>query len=54
MGNKKRCGTRLGCLDPLDVLDYLELRKKVAEFYKIPAEDLWTAKATKEDANVTI
>lgn len=53
-GSKRRCGTRLGCIDPIDTLDYYELRKKVAAFYKIPAEDLWTAKATKEEANVTI
>lgn len=50
IGNKKRCGTRLGCLEPLDVLDYNALREKVAAFYKINPKDLWTAKATEEEA----
>ena len=49
-GGKRHCGSRIGCLDPIEVLDFYAFRDKVAKFYKIPAEDLWTAKATKEDA----
>lgn len=39
---KKRLRSRLGCLAPREPMDYLAIRKKVADFYEVPEESLWT------------
>lgn len=47
----RRCGSRLGCLDPSLVLDFPAIRKTIAEFYEVAEEDLWnTAHGTAEVA----
>jgi len=53
-GSKKNCRSRLGCLDPVEILDYYAIRKKVAEFYEIPEEGLWTGEFTEEEEDVAI
>lgn len=53
-GSKKNCRSRLGCLDPVEVLDYYAIRAKVAEFYQIPEEGLWTGKFTEEEEDVAL
>lgn len=52
--SKRRCSSRLGCLDPIEELNYKSLRAKVAKFYSIPAETLWTAATTREEKDVVI
>lgn len=38
----KRCRTRLGCIEPEEEMDFPAIRKKVAEFYGVPEDRLWT------------
>jgi len=42
-GANKNCRSRLGCLDPVEILDFYAIRKKVAEFYQVDEEILWTS-----------
>lgn len=53
-GSKKNCRSRLGCLDPVEILDYYAIRKKVADFYEIPEEGLWTGEFTEEEEDIAI
>lgn len=39
----RRCRSRLGCLDPEESADFDAIRKKVAEFYGVSEDNLWTA-----------
>lgn len=39
---KRRLGSRLGCLDPVEDWDFYAIRDKVAKFYGVKAEELWT------------
>lgn len=48
-GGKRNCGSRLGCLNPIEVLNFYKFREKVAKFYGIDPELLWTAAATEEE-----
>lgn len=44
-----RCRTRLGCLEEDEEMHFPSIRKKVAEFYGVPEERLWTRpKGTEE------
>jgi hypothetical protein len=41
--NLRRCGSRLGCLEPLETSDFDALRNKIAAFYGVRKDLLWTA-----------
>ncbi len=39
----RRCRSRLGCLDPMEESNFGLIKTKVAEFYKVPEDQLWVA-----------
>jgi len=39
----RRLRSRIGCLDPDEPADFEAIKKKIADFYKIPVESLWVA-----------
>lgn len=41
-GNKRLCRSRLGCLDPIIPADFQLIRERVAEYYDLNPEELWT------------
>lgn len=48
---KRNLGSRLGCLDPVETADFDALKAKIAEFYGIKPETLWTAYHGEEGRN---
>lgn len=38
-----RCGTRLGCLEPIEEANFPAIKKKIAEFYGVDEDLLWSA-----------
>ncbi len=47
---KRNLGSRLGCLEPRENADFPALKKKVAEFYDVDPDTLWTAYHGEEGA----
>lgn len=41
--NLHRCGSRLGCLDIMQEANFEEIKKRIAEFYEVDPNLLWTA-----------
>jgi hypothetical protein len=39
----RRCQSKLGCLDPVEPADFRSIKKKVAEFYGVDPDRLWTS-----------
>lgn len=35
--------SRLGCLDPIEAVDFAAIKKKIARFYEVPEDRLWIA-----------
>jgi hypothetical protein len=40
----RKCGSRLGCFDPMEEFDFEKLKQKVADFYGVKPETLWTGR----------
>jgi hypothetical protein len=40
----RRCQSKLGCLDPIEEADFSAIKAKVAKFYGVDPEKLWTTK----------
>ena len=40
---KRNLGSRLGCLDPVETADFGALKAKVAAFYEVDPDTIWTA-----------
>ncbi len=41
--NYRRCQSKLGCLDPIEPADFTAIKKKVASFYGVDPDKLWTS-----------
>lgn len=39
----RRCQSKLGCLDPIEPANFSAIKKKVADFYGVDPEKLWTS-----------
>lgn len=42
-GAKRICGSRLGCLEAVETADFIDIKKRVAAFYGVSPDWLWSA-----------